>query len=309
MNRAKHLSSRTVLAVLALLACSGAGATAQPFPEIIPLPNGFQPEGIARGRGSTAFVGSLGGGAVYRVDLRTGAGEILVPGTGTSAVGLSFDRRTGFLFVAGGQAGTASVYDTRTGGVVASAALSVSPTFINDVVVTRDAAYFTDSFAPVVHRVALKRNGRLVDPADVQSIPLGGDFSQVPGFNANGIEATPDGRSLIIVNSAPGELFRVDPSTGVASLIDLGGATLPFGDGLLLNGKTLYVVQNRLNQIAVVKLSNDYSSGSIEDVITDPDFDVPQTIAAFGNALYAVNARFGTTPTPDTEYDVVKVDK
>jgi sugar lactone lactonase YvrE len=283
---------------------------AQPFPEIIPLPSGFQPEGIASGRGSTAFVGSLGEGAIYGVDLRTGAGEILVPGTGTQAVGLSFDRRTGFLFVSGGVTGTASVYDSRTGAVVASIELSVSPTFINDVIVTRDAAYFTDSFAPVIHRVALKRNGRLVDSVDVQSIPLSGDFQFAPGaFNANGIESTPGGKSLIIVNSANGELYKVEASTGFASLIDLGGDTLPDGDGLLLEGKTLYVVQNSLNQIAVVKLSNDHASGSVEEVISDPDLDVPSTIATFGRSLYAVNARFGTPPTPFTEYDVVKVEK
>ena len=37
--------------------------------------------------------------------------------------------------------------------------------------------------------------------------------------------------------------------------VDLGGATLANGDGLLLAGRVLFVVQNRLNQIAVVQLS------------------------------------------------------
>ena len=31
------------------------------------------------------------------------------------------------------------------------------------------------------------------------------------------------------------------------------------------------------------------------------------TVAAFGPYLYAVNARFGTPPTPDTTYTVVRL--
>jgi len=74
------------------------------------------------------------------------------------------------------------------------------------------------------------------------------------------------------------------------------------GDGILLQGKTLYVVQNSLNQIAVVNLNQSFTFGNIVDVITNPLFRVPTTLAKFGDALYAVNARFGTPPTPDTEY-------
>jgi hypothetical protein len=41
--------------------------------------------------------------------------------------------------------------------------------------------------------------------------------------------------------------------------------------------------------------------------LTDPDFDVPTTIAAKGKRLYVINARFSTPPTPETTYDVVLV--
>jgi sugar lactone lactonase YvrE len=144
----------------------------------------------------------------------------------------------------------------------------------------------------------------------VEEIPLSGDYVFTPGaFNANGIAATPNGKTLIIVNSVDGLLYNVDPDTGEATLIDLGGDTVPNGDGILLQGKTLYVVQNRLNQIAVVELNSDLTEGTIVDTITDSDFRVPTTIARFGNSLYAVNARFGTTPTPDTEYEVVRVSR
>jgi hypothetical protein len=101
----------------------------------------------------------------------------------------------------------------------------------------------------------------------------------------------------------------VDPTSGDATRIDLGGDAVPNGDGLLLTGRTLYVVQNFLNQIAVVQLDPGLASGEIQRVITDPRFDIPTTVADFGASLYVVNARFSTPPTPDTEYTVVKVSK
>jgi hypothetical protein len=111
----------------------------------------------------------------------------------------------------------------------------------------------------------------------------------------------------VAVQSAQGKLFAIDPKTGDTDEIALSGGDVANGDGLLLHGRTLYVVQNQLNQIAVVRLSRDWSEGTIVRTITDDDFDVPTTIARKGRWLYAPNARFGTTPTPDTEYDVVRV--
>jgi sugar lactone lactonase YvrE len=303
--------SLLVLSVFVLGVAMIAAAPLQAFPDVIPLPNGFQPEGIAVGKGHTFYVGSIPTGAVYRGDLRTGEGEVLVPAqSGRVAIGLKYDERTGLLFVAGGPTGFAYIYDGETGENVDEIQLTTGPRFINDVVITQDAAYFTNSQQPVLYRVPLENNGELPSPPTVEEIPLTGDYVFTPGaFNANGIAATPNGDTLIIVNSVDGLLYNVDPDTGVATLIDLGGATVPNGDGILLQGKTLYVVQNRLNQIAVVELNSDLTSGEIVDTITDSDFRVPTTIARFGNSLYAVNARFGTPATPDTEYEVVRVSR
>jgi len=285
-------------------------ASAAAFPEVIPLPNGFQPEGIATGRGTTFYVGSIPTGAIYQGNLLTGEGDVLVPAqTGRSAIGLKYDSRTGLLFVAGGATGYAYVYDAETGENVAEIPLELAlPSFINDVVITRDAVYFTNSFQPILYSVPLLANGQLPEDVEVNEIPLGGQYQFTAGaFNANGIAATPNGKTLIIVNSTEGALYNVDPATGVATRIDLGTGAVPNGDGILLQGKTLYVVQNQLNQVAVIKLNSDFSAGTIETTITSPLFRVPTTIAAFGNALYVVNARFGTPPTPDTEYEVVRV--
>ena len=300
----------TVAVFVVLVATAAAKAV---FPETIPLPNGFRPEGISIGNGTTFYVGSIPTGAVYRGDLRTGTGAVLVPGaTGRAAIGVEFDR--GLLYVAGGPTGKAFLYASETGALVREVQLALepvdpsNPTFVNDVVVTRDAAYFTDSRRAAIYRLDLAPDGTPGTTSDV--VEVGGDFQQVAGVNnLNGVEATPDGSALVVVQSATGLLFRVDPSTGLATEIDLGGAMLPNGDGLLLQGRTLYVVQNRLNQIAVVTLEPGLVSGTVERTITDPDFDVPTTIDRFGNHLYAVNARFGTPNADTATYAVVRADR
>lgn len=302
----RHILVSLLLIVLSLTVI---GSTSfGPFPGSIALPNGFQPEGIASGNGTTFYVGSIPTGAIYQGDFLTGEGEILVaPQEGRSAIGLKYDQRTGLLFVSGGMTGKAFIYNADTGDLVAELQLSTDPSFINDVIITPDGAYFTNSSQPELYRVSYERSGSDFS-FDVETIPLGGEYQFTPGaFNTNGIAATPNGATLIIVNSSEGALYQVDSETGIATRIDLGTGSVPNGDGLLLQGKTLYVVQNRLNQIAAIELSSDYSSGTIESVITSPLFRVPTTITRFGNSLYAVNARFGTPPTPATDYDVVRV--
>ena len=298
----------TLLAGLALLVA--APASARPFPDVIPLPTGFQPEGIAVGKGHRFYVGSIPTGAVYRGDLRTGAGAVLVPPqAGRSAIGLDVDERSR-IFVAGGMTGQAYVYDGRTGAPLAAFQLAPgTPTFVNDVVVTKDAAWFTDSNRAVLYRVPISPNGTLGDQADAQMVPLTGDFALAPGFNVNGIDATPDGGTLVIVQSNLGRLYTVDAETGEADLVELSGGDVSFGDGILLDGKTLYVVQNRLNRIAVVALAPDLRAGTIAGHLTDSALDVPTTIAELGSRLYAVNARFGT-PNPDSAaYSIVRLEK
>jgi hypothetical protein len=299
-----------MFASMALGSLWTAPAAAAVFPDRIALPDGWLPEGIAIGRGPVIYAGSRGTGAIYAADLRTGEGQVLVAGqAGAVAVGLDFDRRTNTLFVAGGATGQVRAYDAGTGELRAAYSLSGSPTFLNDIIVTRDAAYVTDSMAPVLYRLPLGPGAALPDPANTQTIPLGGEYTHVSGFNLNGIEATADGRWLIAVHSTLGVLYRIDPSTGVATTIDLGGASVVQGDGLLLIGHTLYVVRNRSNEVVVIDLAADALSGTVTAVLTSPAFDVPTTIAAHGKRLYLVNGRFTTPPTPTTPYDIVAIER
>ncbi len=295
----------SLMVIALLLAAVPALAGGDSFPKIIPLPEGFRPEGIALGKGSGFFAGSLANGAIYTGDLRTGEGGLLYSGVdGEVSVGMSFDKRSGYLFVAGGPTGVAKVFDTRSGEKIATYQLTGPGSFINDVIITRQAAYFTNSSAAELYKLPLAGGGRLPDPSEVEMLPLSGDWMQVAGFNANGIEASANGKSLIVVNSTTGNLYLVDPDSGEASLIDLGGETVTMGDGLLLEGRTLYVMRNRANLIAVVRLSSHLDSGEVVGGITDPAFDVPTTLLGFGKWIYAVNARFGSTAT---DFDIVQV--
>jgi sugar lactone lactonase YvrE len=295
------------LALAALL--STTAVLAQTPPETIALPGGYQPEGIVAGDGGELYVGSLADGAIYRADAATGEGDVLVAGEeGRVTVGLAYDPRTGYLYAAGGATGLAHVFDTASGTLEQSYTLTPEGTFVNDAVVSGDSVYFTDSNREVLYRLELGEGGALPGgDGAVTEIALSGDFSAEPdAFNANGVEAAEDG-TLIVVKSVTGELFRVDPESGESTLIDLGSESVTNGDGILLDGDTLYVVQNRDNRVAVVDLAEDLASGTVSGALTHPEFDVPTTVTSSDGALYAVNARFGTEPTPDTEYAIVRV--
>jgi len=309
LSRRRVLTATAAALGTAALTTTAHAAPGAARPGLIRLPDGFRPEGIAIGRAPYAYLGSLGDGSLYRADLRTGRGKIFSAGPGTPSVGLKLDDR-GRLFVAARGEG-ARVVDARSGEILASYRLTAqTPTFANDVLLTPRAAWFTDSFQPALYALPLGRDGALPAAADVVRVPLGGDWEQVPGetVNANGIARTPDGAALLVVQSGVGGLHRVDPRTGVTRLVDLGDAApLTNGDGLLRDGRTLYVVQNRQNAIDVFRLAADGRSGVFLRRITHPDFDVPTTAAAYQGRLYLPNARFTTTPTPETTYAVVAV--
>ncbi|MFC8201167.1 superoxide dismutase [Streptomyces sp. NPDC057298] len=305
--RRRLLTSAAAAGGAALL--GGTAHAAEPrkkaWPDRFPLPDGFQPEGIAIGSAPFAYFGSLANGAIYRASLATGRGSVISegPGAGHPAVGLKIDRH-GRLFVSGGVGGDLRVVDSRSGRTERTYA--VGGAFVNDVILTPRAAWFTDSFAPRLYRLALDRHGR---PGAVTDVPLGGDWQQGPDFTANGIERTPDGSALLVVNVfvGGGTLMRVDPRTGTATAVDLGGAVIPNGDGLLLLGRVLYVVQQQLNLIDVFRLNAAGTRGTAIARITDPRFRIPTTAAAWGDRLYLPNARFDVEPTPGTDYDAVAV--
>lgn len=293
----RRLVLAALAAAIALPAPAAVASGRHASTTTIALPDGIVPEGIVASPRGTFYAGSLAGGQIVRGNVRSGtvAPFVTTPATEVT-VGLALDRRHRLLVAAGGPTGRAAIYDARTGATRAALVLTTAPSFVNDVIVTRGGAYFTNSQTPELYRVRIGRHGKIGEP---ETIALSGPAAEfVTGFNLNGIEATRGGRWLIVVNSTTGKLFRVDPRSGASAEIDLGGASASAGDGLWLEGDRLYVVRNQLNEIAVFDLDRHVRSARLVRTITSPLFEVPTTMAIARGKLLAVNAQFGL-PQPN----------
>src|SRR5215210_2321327 len=279
MNRILIALALVLSAAVAVpaVAHQGKGKSKGKRPDVIALPNGFQPEGITTSKRHTFFVGSVKDGAIYRGDLRTGEGSVFVPGVaGRAATGLKVDRHNR-LFVSGAGSKAIRVYDARTGALTAEYAVPEAG-FINDNVVTRRGVYFTDSNVQQLYFIPFGKKGAL---GELQRIPITGDFTYGAGFNANGIEAARGGKTLILIKSSTGELFTADAASGLTKRIAVTGddGELINGDGILLTGRKLRVVENRdgaaegvtqgTGEVSTVKLSRDLASGRIVRAISD----------------------------------------
>jgi hypothetical protein len=112
----------------------------------------------------------------------------------------------------------------------------------------------------------------------------------------NGIASARDGRVLIVAHSKNQALYTVHSRSGESNRIK--GPNLQFVDGILVKRHTVWAVQNMSNQISRLELADDLSSFTVKDVITSKHFDVPTTVARFGDTLAAVNAQFGRPASP-----------
>lgn len=272
------------------------------------------PEGIAYHAGNgDFFAGSTTGGAVYRGTVRGGNRQIelfLPAGSDgrTDVRGMKVNPQ-GQLFLAGGQTGTMWMYDAVTGRFLSMFRNGIENSFINDVAIAPDgAAYFTDSNVPLIYRIRADAQGvyQLEFWRDLRDTVI----QYAPGFNLNGIVATPDGKYLIVVQSNTGKLFRIATDTRDVSEITLaGGDRMTAGDGLLLDGHTLHVVRNSLNLIVQIRLAADYASGQQIGSFTDPSFAFTTTIAQAGDRLLVINSQFNrrSTNNPELPFTVSSV--
>jgi hypothetical protein len=304
------------IAVLAFVLVPWPATAAPPdnFPDRIGLPNGFRPEGIESGRGTSVFVGSLANASIWRGDLRTGSGAVFTDVLPERvSVGIAYEASRDRLWVAGGGpgffgAGDVRVYDASSGALLATFLPPGDVGFLNDVVITHDAVYVTDSFNAQLVVIPLPADGSLPSVTSATLLPVSG-VTQTGGPNLNGIVAKSG--VLLVAESSSGKLFRVDPETGIADEVDLGGEVLPGPDGLELRGNTLYVVGGGL--VTVVRLGARLASGVVLGEITDPGapnnpvLDVPTTATVAAGRLWVVNARFNTPPTPATEYWITQL--
>lgn len=296
---------RKILPLVMLLLALSVPAAEASSTTVIVLPGASSAEGVAAGRGSTFYAGDLFRGDIFRGDVRRGTAELFIDAPdGRMAVGMAVDLRHDLLFVAGGTTGQAYVYDTRTGATVATYDIGEpATTLVNDVTVTPFGAWFTNSIQPRLHFVPIIHG----KPGPLRTLELSGPAAGPSGeFFLNGIAATPSGGTLLVVPTPLGKLCTVDPRTGASELVE--GVDVPLADGLVLDGRRLWVVQTFNNQISRWRLDHDLGSGTPEGVITDSEFRVPLTAARFGHRLAVVNSHLDTgyPPTHPT-YEILVV--
>ena len=269
--------------------------------------NAVFPEGVAYDAATGDFyVGSTFDGTIYRGNVRDDGGELevfLAAGMDErgGVTGMKVDAQ-GRLFIAGRRTGRAFVYDTASRDLIKVLETPASPnTLINDVTVTADAAYFTDSFRPVIFRAPLAsdRVGEMEAWLELTNTPI----TYQNGFNLNGIAANENGTYLLTVQFNTGELYRVNVDTQEITQVDLGGEALTTGDGLVLEGQTLYAVRENPAEIVVVTLSKDFSRGEVQQRITDPSLKLPTTLAKAGERLLVVNSQLNTN-SPELPFTV-----
>ena len=277
---------------------------------------GCYPEGIAANDKSGDFyVSSVVDGSIYRGNVSSRKAELFLRGGPkqedgrTSATGLKLDDEQ--LFVAGAGTGKVFIYNATSGELIRSFEAqgedTPRPVFLNDLAINPQTgdAYITDSFVPILWRVPAEEVKNSSTPGELKPwLVLDDPPDQIgpipyePGFNLNGIVATTDGRYLLTVQSNTGKLYRIDTQTEQVTPVDLGGAKLTNGDGLVLTGNTLYVIRNQ-GFITKISLGNNFKSGEVvEDNITVPsptdevDGDFPTTGALVGGRLLVVNSQF-----------------
>lgn len=288
---------------------------ATPAPETVPLPDGIRPEGITSGPGTRFYVGSLADGRIVAGDLLAATSTTVLAGApGRALRGLFCDERTNLVWAAGNVGTEAHVWAVEgTTGAIVQDMVVPGGVFLNDLVVTADTVWVTDSriVPDRLTALALTSSGAPTGAAPT-FVPLGGDWPAGDGtaVNANGIRALPDG-SLILNNSRVGGLWQVDPTTGNAAEIPVsGGPGITAGDGLELDSFTLYNVrgsgQNEVSVLELVQVGAAWAA-RWRGARSDETLDVPSTATLAGGWLWAVNARFGVASPGTATYWITRL--
>lgn len=245
------------------------------------------------------YVSEVTGGEIHRGSADSGATTEWLGGAGTdgrfTARGITTDD-AGRVYVAGGPNGLGAdnarpdlwVY-SAAGELLAALRVPNDDAFLNDVWIGPDgAAYFTNSNAPQIFRVALEGG---VWGADLWA-DASGSIPQLPGFNLGGIVLTPDHSAFVVAQGTTGRLWRFDATDGAVTEVATGGADLTNADGLVRQGTRLLVVRNFSRMLATLELADDDSSAAlVSQQATDPTRVLTTAKALRGRILF-VDSKF-----------------
>ena len=265
------------------------------------------PEGIAFQQSTGDFyVSSTTDGAIYKGNIARQAAEVWLPGateglTGTR--GMKVDGQ-GRLFASAGPQGMMYVFDTADKRLLSKLSTNVPGSFINDVSIAPDgAAYFTDSRAPNIYKVAAGSDGAFSLETWLVVSPT---IVYTTGFNLGGIDISDDGSRMIVAQANTGLLYRIDMASKGITEISVS-EPMTGADGIWLDGQTLYVVRNSLKLLVTSALSADMGSGTVVSSQTHPTFNFPTTLAKAGDRLLIVNGQFDRRDNPALPFVVTSM--
>jgi hypothetical protein len=309
-----HLKPALVAAMAAALLVSATASAGSPHRDRdadLPQPGVFL-EGIGVDKRAGVFYVSATNqnGALYRGSTRRGDQVLELwqpPRAGDNGRGIDVDR-AGRVYVAGGPAAEVRVF-ARDGELLAELPTGATGSFLNDVWVGPDgAAYVTDSSLPVIWRVSHRGGGWRIEPwLDVS--PQIAYTPSLADFDLGGIVSTFDRRYLLTTQGTTGQLWRIDLRTREIAEVALGGARLTNADGIVLRGRTLWVVQNFTRQISRLELRHGYASATVEEVLPTPADRTFTTAKRVGGRLLVVDSKFGFPPAAAVAEDrIVTID-
>ena len=282
---------------------------------VVGTTGGSKFEGIGLDRRTGVFyVSETTGGEIHRGQVNKAKTRQWLDGDGTdgrfTARGITVDG-AGRVYIAGGpnaidRPGKPDLWVySRAGRLLAALRTGVPNAFLNDVAIGPDgAAYFTNSNAPQVFRVA-KVGGTWSVKTWVDAT---GTIVTPTGFNLGGIVVSPDRRSLVVAQGNVGKLWRFDLGSRQVSPINIGGADLRNADGLVRQGRTLWVVRNFSRILTTLNLAGNARTATlVSELATDPT-RVFTTAKLSQGRLLLVDSKFDENPVGLPPYQVVALD-
>ena len=306
--------TKLLLAGIAFLATAPfAGAAAQQTrSHSLPGATAF-PESIGADPTTGAFfTGSLIDGTVYRGTLDAPEASVFLPAGSdgrTNVAGVKVDAH-GRVWIADAFNGRVLVYD-QAGRLLHSFVLAgPGSATVNDIAFAHDLAYITDSARPFLYRIdtddADAPGTTTVEPWLDVSASITYTTGEGPfGVNLNGIVASPDGKTLLAVQTNTGILFRIDVASGEISHVAVKGAELLFGDGLLRVGDDLYVARNAANEIVRLKLGAGWHSAVTESTLSNSELAFPTALAVLRGRLLVTNSQLNAGSSPTLPFTVL----
>lgn len=267
----------------------------------------------------TALVAQIYLGGIDAINLETGDVQEIVPSAafGTRPL-LGLWHEPGAIIAAGGGPivgpgvnTTVYMFSDDEGSGELLLECDVDGVFLNDLTVSGETLYITDSVVNVLH--ALNLTAASEGECVAEKIELPEEF-QASGFDfrANGIRGYQDG--LLIANTFVGSLEYLDLSTGEITNMISPGTIAP--DGLCFGDSDgeLYIVENGSNLVSSWQLNGTETPATFVGNIVSEDYDSPSTCSVLDGTVWTVNARFASlgqlapgeaSPTFDGEFHIV----